>query len=135
MYNDGTIRWYNIRDGKELLALFVHKDLKRWVLWTPEGFFDSFPEDTDLVGMHLNRGKETEATFFSMNKLFNTFYRPDLVEAKFNGKNISNYTKQFNIKRIIEEGIAPKVEILTEWGRSDKKDIILKAKLCDRGGG
>ena len=26
-------------DGKELIAFFSHADRKRWVLWTPEGFF------------------------------------------------------------------------------------------------
>ncbi|MFM9103549.1 MAG: WD40 repeat domain-containing protein, partial [Cyanobium sp.] len=40
---DGTIRWYRTRSegtapaGSEALALFVHPDLKRWILWTPEG--------------------------------------------------------------------------------------------------
>ena len=28
---DGTIRWFAIADGKEVLALFVHPDGKRWV--------------------------------------------------------------------------------------------------------
>ena len=36
---DGTLRWYDARDGKERLALFVHPDAKRWVLFTPEGFY------------------------------------------------------------------------------------------------
>ena len=38
-FGDGTIRWYDLRDGRELLAFFPHKDGKRWVAWTPEGFF------------------------------------------------------------------------------------------------
>ena len=25
-YDDGTIRWYRVSDGKELLALFIHPD-------------------------------------------------------------------------------------------------------------
>ena len=36
-FGDGTIRWYRMKDGKELLAFFPHKDKKRWVLWTPIG--------------------------------------------------------------------------------------------------
>jgi hypothetical protein len=31
-FNDGTIRWYRYFDGQELLALFVHRNGKRWVL-------------------------------------------------------------------------------------------------------
>ncbi len=40
---DGTIRWYRMKDGKELLAFFPHIDRKRWVLWTPAmGSLDPF---------------------------------------------------------------------------------------------
>ena len=31
-YGDGTIRWYRLADGKELLAFFPHADKRRWVL-------------------------------------------------------------------------------------------------------
>ena len=35
---DGTVRWYTFDEGKEVLALFVDRDLKRWVAWTPDAF-------------------------------------------------------------------------------------------------
>lgn len=38
-FGDGTIRWLRLNDGEELLAFYPHSDKKRWVLWTPEGFF------------------------------------------------------------------------------------------------
>jgi hypothetical protein len=34
-FGDGMIRWFRYSDGQELLALFVHRDGKRWILWTP----------------------------------------------------------------------------------------------------
>lgn len=34
---DGSWRWYRYADGAELLALFVNRDAKRWVAWTPAG--------------------------------------------------------------------------------------------------
>ena len=45
-------RWYlcvgtGLHDGTELLALFLHPDGKRWVLWTPEGFFHAAPGSGD----------------------------------------------------------------------------------------
>ncbi|MFM9103123.1 MAG: hypothetical protein ACKOPS_18040, partial [Cyanobium sp.] len=55
---DGTIRWYRTRDegtaqaGSEALALFVHSDLKRWILWTPEGFYDASEGGAELFGYH-----------------------------------------------------------------------------------
>jgi len=42
-FGDGTIRWYRMSEGKELLALFPHGDRKRWVMWTPSGYYDTSP--------------------------------------------------------------------------------------------
>src|SRR5262249_47261346 len=42
-YADGTIRWYRMADGKELLAFFPHKDRKRWALLTPLSYYDASP--------------------------------------------------------------------------------------------
>ena len=37
-FGDGTLRWFRLQDGAELLALFPHPD-GRWVAWTPQGFY------------------------------------------------------------------------------------------------
>ena len=42
-YGDGTIRWHRAKDGAELLALFIHKPDKRWVTWTPSGYYAASP--------------------------------------------------------------------------------------------
>jgi WD40 repeat protein len=38
---DGTIRWYRLSDGQEILALFINPDGQRWILWTPQGYYDA----------------------------------------------------------------------------------------------
>ena len=59
-YVDGTIRWHRLRDGQELLALFPHADRRRWIAWTPEGFYDTSGAGAEeLIGYHLNRGNTT----------------------------------------------------------------------------
>jgi WD40 repeat protein len=63
-FADGTIRWYRMEDGKELLAFFPHKDKKRWVIWTPKGYYDASPGGEDLIGWHINNRKDKEADFF-----------------------------------------------------------------------
>ena len=78
-FGDGTIRWYRLRDGQELLAFFPHNDRKRWVLWTPSGYYDASPGAEDLIGWHVNRGRDQEADFFPVGQFRNTFYRPDVV--------------------------------------------------------
>lgn len=76
---DGTIRWYRMEDGKELLAIFPHTDKKRWVLWTPSGYFDASPGAEELIGWHVNHGQDQAADFFPASKFRSTYYRPDVI--------------------------------------------------------
>jgi hypothetical protein len=79
-YGDGTIRWHRFRDGQELLALFAHADRRRWVLWTPSGFYDASAGADELIGWHLNRGQDEAADFFPVSRLRARFHRPDLID-------------------------------------------------------
>lgn len=88
-YGDGTIRWYRASDGVEQLAFFPHADKKRWIMWTPEGYYDASPGGEDLIGWHLNQGKDKEARFIPSGQLYDVFFRPDIVQAKFRGDDIS----------------------------------------------
>jgi hypothetical protein len=78
-FGDGTIRWYRIKDGQELLAFFPHADRKRWVLWTPSGYYDASPGGEDLIGWHVNRGLDQAGDFFPASRFRSTYYRPDVV--------------------------------------------------------
>ena len=78
-FSDGTIRWYRLSDGHELMAFFPHADRKRWVLWTPSGYYDASPGAEDLIGWHLNRGKDSAADFYPASRFRNQFYRPDVI--------------------------------------------------------
>lgn len=77
---DGTIRWYRVFDGKELLAFFPHNDRKRWVLWTPSGYYDASPGGEDFIGWHVNNGREQAADFFPISRFRSTYYRPDVID-------------------------------------------------------
>jgi WD40 repeat protein len=77
---DGTLRWYRVSDGKEILAFFPHRDRKRWVLWTPSGHYDASPGGEDLIGWHVNNGKDKEASFFVASRFRSAFYRPDVID-------------------------------------------------------
>jgi WD40 repeat protein len=80
-FGDGTIRWYRVADGAELLAFFPHADRKRWVLWTPGGYYDASPGGEDLIGWHINRGSDNAADFFPASRFRDRFYRPDIVQG------------------------------------------------------
>jgi hypothetical protein len=76
---DGTVRWYRMKDGKELLAFFPHTDKKRWVLWTPSGYYDASPGAEELIGWHVNNGSDQAADFFPISRFRTAYYRPDVV--------------------------------------------------------
>lgn len=78
-FGDGTIRWYNMADGKELLVFFPHTDRKRWVIWTPSGYYDASPGADDIIGWHINNGKDKAADFFPISKFRSVYYRPDVI--------------------------------------------------------
>lgn len=91
-YGDGTIRWHDAQDGKELLALFIHLPLgpanykegdpHEWILFTPEGYFDaSSPAAEKLIGWHVNRGPDEAADFYPAATFAAAFKRPDKIDA------------------------------------------------------
>ena len=77
-YGDGTIRWHRASDGAEQLAFYPHPDKKRWVMWTSSGYYDASPGAEDLIGWHVNRGKDQAADFFPASRFRGQFYRPDV---------------------------------------------------------
>jgi WD40 repeat protein len=78
-YGDGTIRWLRLSDGKELLALFMHPDGKRWVVWTPQGYYDASVGGDELIGWHVNHGYDRAPDFYSVSQFRDQFYRRDIV--------------------------------------------------------
>jgi len=83
---DGSLRWFDLGSGKQVLGLFIHSDRKRWVMWTPEGYYDTSPGAEDLVGWHVNQAGDREARFVPNGQLYDVFYRPDIVQARFRGE-------------------------------------------------
>lgn len=85
---DGTIRWYRFEAGalREQAALFVHAETLRWVLWTPEGLFDHAPNGgQELVGVHLNGGRNQTPEWASFQQAYRALYAPRAVRGKIAG--------------------------------------------------
>lgn len=78
-YGDGTIRWYNLADGVEQLALFVHADGERWVAWTPKGYYTASPGGEDLIRWVVNRGLDAAPQEYPVGAYRDKFYRPDVI--------------------------------------------------------
>jgi WD40 repeat protein len=87
---DGTLHWYSLgRNGRPLeerATLFVHADGRRWVAWTPEGFFEHAEDGgKDLVGYHFNKGKAKAAEFINFAQVYSVFHSSDLLIKKIVG--------------------------------------------------
>lgn len=79
--NDGTIRWYRMSDGKEILAFYQHADNRRWVLFTPSGYYDASPGAEGLLGWHINNGADMAPSFYPLSRFKEKYYRPDIIDA------------------------------------------------------
>lgn len=106
-YGDGTIRWHRMSDGQELLALFVHKLDRRWVAWTPKGYYLASPGAESLIGWHLNRGWNRLADFVTADRFREQFARPDVVklalELSDEDKAIEEANRRSRRSRTIED--------------------------------
>lgn len=81
--SDGTIRWYRLRDGKEIFAYFPHNNGQDWIAWAPSGYYVSSIYGDNFVGWHLNRGKDLAPDFYRAVQFDRILYRPDIVVATF----------------------------------------------------
>lgn len=94
--SDGTIRWYSMSDGKLILTLYLHPDNKRWVAWTPQGYFDCAPGADNLIGWHLNQGPDREALYYPISKFRGQYYRPDIIDLILSTYNENEAIAQAN---------------------------------------
>lgn len=151
---DGTIRWYNTKDGAEVLALFATTD-RRWIAWTTEGYFDHGPNAQDLVGYHVNRGKAADPDFTRSGQVYSRFFRPDLMTLKLRGEDLSTaVAKTGDVQSVVATHAAPELH-LVRWCvhgkcsddasggtvgpdgtvRVDAADVTLRIAAKDRGSG
>ncbi|MDM8562329.1 WD40 repeat domain-containing protein, partial [Candidatus Marithioploca araucensis] len=107
-YGDGTIRWYNMKNGKALLAFFPHKDGRRWVAWTKSGYYMASADNADnMIGWHVNNGKDKEASFYPAGALYASYKRPDIVKKILETLDEDEAIRLANI----EKGVESKVNV------------------------
>lgn len=134
-YGDGTLRWHRMTDGKELLALFVHAKDRRWVAWTPGGYYMSSPGGEDLIGWHVNRDWNQAADFFPVGHFRDRFYRPDVVLSMLQTLDEGTAVEQANVtarrkppeqEEDLTRRLPPVIDILGPVDGSKFKDNVIK---------
>ena len=79
------INYYLSKKLQPQLSLFISKT-NDWIAWTPEGYFNASEKGVDYLYFHLNHGAEYEAEAIPMKKLYDHFFRPDLIKLKLAGE-------------------------------------------------
>jgi hypothetical protein len=136
---DGTLRWYRLRDGAELLALFLHTD-GRWVLWTPEGFFAASQGGEALIGYHLNQGPDTAGEFVTVEQLYRLYSRPELVARRLNegiDTELQAALARFgDVRQVLAGGLPPTLELLSPpESRQRTREFNIEIKIAPTTGG
>ena len=138
--SDGTIRWYRLADGKELLAFFPHSDRRRWVLWTPSGYYDASPGGEDFIGWHVNNGRDQSAYLFSISRFRSTYYRPDIIDQVLNTLDETEAARLANEERgakplaseSVREKLPPVVSIVAPADRTEVSSPTITLRYTTR---
>jgi WD40 repeat protein len=101
-----------------------------YLVQTPEGFFSGTGDFNQYV--HYARGEQV----YEFNQFYDVFYRPDLVQKKLRGEDISLLSRGLNIRAALENP-PPSVTIVTPdtVSQSKTRRITVRLKVQDTGGG
>jgi len=137
-YGDGTIRWLRLSDGKELLTLFIHPDGKRWIAWTPEGYYDASAGGDDLIGWHVNHGYDHVPDFYPVAQFRDQFNRPDIVALVLKTLDVDEAVRQANAVSghkaavAVAESLPPVVKIISPSDGSSVKTSTIEVSYLVR---
>ena len=119
-----------------LASLYIMNDDK-WIMWTPEGYFTEFGDSAKYIYFHLNQGFTKEAKEVSIDKLYDYFFRPDLVKLKLQGVDITKYTKGLTYVDVLKTP-PPSVVIYSVRSKDinkRKRTVRLKFKVIENDNG
>lgn len=140
--SDGTIRWYRMRDGKELFAYFPHRNGEDWISWLPSGQYISSVHGDNFVGWHLNRGKDQTPDFYRAIQFDRVLYRPDIFLAAAQAALLPQTRRldtrrqaaaDFDINRI-EEIAPPRLRLRTAGVSRVEGELQLQLEITGSGG-
>ena len=67
---DGTIRWFDLKNGKEVVSLYIKKDLREWALWSPDGLWEVSKSGYDLLKWKIETENGTGGALYDIQTMF-----------------------------------------------------------------
>lgn len=121
---DGTTRIWNPITGSELARLAVFSD-GEWLLMTPEGYFTGSRHGPEQFTFRTGR------RLLGLNQFYDVFYRPDLVHAKLDGKDIEPLIKV----RVADALRAPPPDVDVKLAGQRDDRATVRYRVHSTGGG
>ncbi len=100
------------------MNLFISRS-GEWVMWNNAGYFKSSANGANYIGWYVYKGEEENAEFYTADKLFDNYYRPDIVnelltthkpaeevlaEAAVGRKSVAQQVSQMPVLRLARPG-------------------------------
>jgi WD40 repeat protein len=123
---DGTVRVWDVASGQELNQMVGFNE-GEWVTITPEGYYAASLRGHEFLNVRWKN------SVYGINQFYDVFYRPDIVEQKLKGKDISDL-----ITVTIEDAIKkppPEVEFIGAPKTTTKSSETISYKVKSAGGG
>jgi WD40 repeat protein len=129
---DGTIRVWDISTGKEIAKIISlsnneNKEWNEWVVITPEGYFNASKNGPAHINVRIGN------RVFGLDQFYDVFYRPDIVEAKLKGEDITLLAST-NIEEALKNP-PPAIEFVRVPAESSDRKVTLQYKITSTGGG
>ncbi|MBT8349856.1 MAG: hypothetical protein KJO26_01265, partial [Deltaproteobacteria bacterium] len=77
---DNTVRIWDRINQEEIVKLVSSKD-EEWIIATPDGYYNTSPEGSNLIHWSSIKNKET----FTFEQFETLFKRPDIIKARLSG--------------------------------------------------
>jgi WD40 repeat protein len=139
---DGTIRWFRLADGEELISFFFNRDSGGWIVWTPKGYYAAAAGEEQLIGWHINQGVNRAGEFLEASQFFEQFYNPQLIAeiiktAKPDKVVLKEEGTAERVDLAIPLALPPVVTFLTPSPEAviNDAEVDLVFEVHDRGGG
>jgi len=135
---DGTIKiWDLTKIGqkniiKPLVTIFAHDN--DWVMYNEKGYFNASNNGSKYIGFQITNGPYDKATFIGIDKLYDVFFRPDLVQLSLEGKDISQFTNGMTYQEALENP-PPEINIKEKDLKTTKKNVTINFDVKQVEGG
>jgi len=123
---NGTTRIWNTATGKEICTMVGFND-GEWIVITPEGYYNSSLKGHEYLNVRQG------IRVYGIDQFYDVFYRPDIVNAKLKGDDISGL-----VTVTIEDAIKnppPAAEFTSMPKDTDRENVKICYRVKNMGGG